>query len=248
MKALAAATLTLLLALSLVCANSEATTYTEDTYDFTALGTQWTIKAQHIVVGEVTNVSFVFQYDEFDPLSAVTVRVDSNITEAIKRANNPGTNPPQRENSEEDTPQTLAFVQTGGPHPDGTITQAVGVRVLDVGDKVFLRICPTIEPIHNNGQVYNLGVGDYGTTYSLEESGNTLDQHTISRGWKGLDTTVIEMARISRATLKQPEQMRTFERQMKQFRHLEKAVRLQKVMNKVATIEAALNLSTISIQ
>ncbi len=118
----------------------------------------------------------------------------------------------------------------------------MGVRVLKQGERVFLRLRSTNAPFEHNGQTVNSGTSEYGTMYSVQEEGDELDQHLISRGWQGLDTTVLQMTRIVRTTLKQPEQMRTLERSMNGLKHLTREARLQIVMNKVANIETELNL------
>ena len=70
----------------------------------------------------MTHVSFVFNYGEFGPLSFVTVRVDWDIKHKIERAENQDTSPQGRQTSEEEretAPQTVTFVQMGGPYSDG---------------------------------------------------------------------------------------------------------------------------------
>ena len=46
----------------------------------------------------------------------------------------------------------------------------------------------------------------------LEARADELDKHIIEEGSSRMDVTVLQMARIVRATLKQPERMRAFER------------------------------------
>ena len=245
-------TLTLILTLSLVCLlNYSPALYPEGAFDFTTLATTTTLEAVHIIVGEVTHVSFVFERGESGPISFVTVRVDKDIKEAIERVDNQATNPPEKKESNgegETPPRTATFVQTGGPYPNGSWVKAAGIRVLKQGDRVFLRLGPTVNLFEYNGQTVNSGTAEFGTTYSIKEEGDDIDQHIIKRGWRGLDTTVLEMTRIVRATLKEPEQMRTFERQMNGFKHLTKEARLQEVMNKVANIETALKLPPLERQ
>lgn len=232
-------TLTLILICLFNHSNVDATTYAEGTWDFTSLATDMTIGANHIIVGEVTAVSLVFHYLDFEPLSAVTVRVLWDAKEEIERVKNQVARP---ENNSD--PRMVSFVQVGGPLPDGDTLQAVGVRVLKVGDRVFLRLRPTVEPIINNGQTYNSTTEDFGTVYSVESVGDKVAQNRIIRGWRKLDMTVLEMTRIVRATLTESEQMRTFERQMSEIRNMPKAARFKQLMDKVGSIETASNLAS----
>lgn len=79
------ATLTLIFTLSIVClTDSSAGLYSPGTWDHTAMATISTLEATHIVVGEVTHVSFVFRQNGSEPLSIVTVRVDKDIKAEIK--------------------------------------------------------------------------------------------------------------------------------------------------------------------
>ena len=83
-------TLTLILTLSLVCLlNYSVASYPEGAWDLTTIATKSTLEATHIVVGEVTHVSFVFYYVGADPLSIVTLRVDKDIKTEIEKDNTP---------------------------------------------------------------------------------------------------------------------------------------------------------------
>ena len=253
--------LILILILSLVCLlNCSASLYPEGTFDFTTLATKRTLEAPHIIVGEVTHVSFVFEREEYAPSSLVTVRVDKDIKGDIERADNQETNPPQRQASGEEgetPPQTITFVQTGGPWHDGGWVKAQGIRLLKKGDYVFIRLAPTAQPVRHNGQTVNSCTAEYGTTYSVEEKGDGIDEHIIKRSWQRLDMTVLEMTRIVRTTLKQPERMRTLERRVSKLKRPNfididagKAPdpRLPVVMNEVKAIEAELELPLLEEQ
>ena len=251
-------TLILIFTLSLVCLLNDSTAlYPEGAFDFTTLATTTTLEAVHIIVGEVTHVSFVFERGDSGPISFVTVRVDKDIKEAIERVDNQATNPPQKKasNGEGETPpRTATFVQTGGPYPNGGWVKAAGIRVLKQGDRVFLRLGPTVNLFEHNGQTINSGTAEFGTTYSVEEKSDDIDQYIIKRSWQRLDMTVLEMTRIVRTTLKQPERMRTLERRVSKLKRPSfmdidagKATdpRLPVVMNEVEAIEAELKLSPL---
>ena len=263
-------TLTLILTLSLVCLlNCSASQYPEGAFDFTTLGTKRTLEATHIIVGKVTHVSFVFEQGFSGPISLVTVRVDKDIKAEIERVDNQETNPPEGQASEKDRktpPQTVTFVQVGGPYPlvkflpffEGGWVTAAGVRVLKRGERVFLRLLPTTSPYKHNGQPANSYTHEFGTMYSVQGEGDDVDQHIISRGWQGIDVTVLQMARIVRATLKRPERMRTLERRVNALKRprryrrrdvlMSPDTRLSIVMNEVAAIETELNLSPLEGQ
>ena len=195
--------------------------YPEGTFDFTTMATATMLEATHIIVGEVTDVSFVFEQGVSGPLSLVTVRVDKDIKAEIQRVDNQETRPQERQSSEEERerpPRTVSFVQVGGPTSDGDIVEAVGIRLLKQGDYVFLRLVPSGYPVTHNGKTVNSCTVEYGTMYSVEEEGDELDQHIIKKGWQDLDVNVMEMTRIVRTTLKRPEEMRTLEREMSGLR------------------------------
>ena len=79
-------TLTMIFTLSLVCLlDCYALLYPSDAFDFTTLNTKRTLEASHIIIGEVTHVSFVFQRESYLPSSLVTVRVDKDIKEQIEQ-------------------------------------------------------------------------------------------------------------------------------------------------------------------
>ena len=72
-----------------------------------------------------------------------------------------------------------------------------------------------------------------------KQKGDNVDEYIINKAWQGVDVDVMEMARIVRTTLKQPETMRTLERQVNT---LEQENRFQTLMDAVAGIEATLDL------
>ena len=89
--------LTLILTLSLVCLHSPASLYPEGTFDFKTMPVTSTLDATHLVVGEITDVSFVFElvfseapeYSSSGPLSIATLRVDWDVKEVFDRARIP---------------------------------------------------------------------------------------------------------------------------------------------------------------
>ena len=203
----------------------EAGMYPEGAFDFTTLGTERILEATHIVVGEVRHVSFVFEYEDWGSLSFVTIRVDKDIKQEIGHVDNQETRPLEGQASKkecETPPQTVTCVQVGGPYPlvkflpffEGGWTTAAGVPVLKRGERVFLRLIPMPSPVEHKGQTANSITHEFGTMYAVREEGGELDKHIIEEGWKGMDVTVLQMARIVRATLKQPERMRTLERRV----------------------------------
>ena len=56
--------------------------------------------------------------------------------------------------------------------------------------------------------------------YAVREEGGKLDKHIIEEGWQGMDVTVLQMTRIVRATLKQPERMRALERRVSKLKRM----------------------------
>lgn len=250
-------TLTLILGLSIVCLlNYSVASYPEGTWDHTTMATKSTLEATHIVVGEVTHVSFVFFQTGPDPLSIVTVRVDKDIKAEIERVAKQATNPvgrvsegddaapPGELTSEDDAPpETVSFVQVGGPWDDGGWVEAIGLPLLKEGDRVFLRLRPTNYTIRHNGNEYNSITDTYGTVYSVQANGDDVDQHIIEKGWQRLDVNVMDMTRIVRTTLERPEAMRTLEREVNGiWRDVPKEVHLNTIMDTVAEIEETLNL------
>ena len=253
------ATLTLMFILSTVCLldDSAASVYLEGAHDHSTMATKMTLEATDIVVGEITDVSLVFEQDTSGLLSIVTVRVDKDIKAEIERvarqATNPvgqvseekGITPPGDLTQEEgDTPpETVSFVQVGGPWGDGTWVKAAGVDLLKNGDYVFLRLKPTIYTVFHEGQEYNSCIDEYGTTFFVQEQGDDIDHYIINEGWQRTDVNVLDMTRIVRTTLEQPETMRTLEREVhERGRIVPNQTRLQTIMNKVAEIEETLNL------
>ena len=240
-------TLTLILTLSLVCLlDCYALLYPSDAFDFTTLNTKRTLEARHIIIGEVTHVSFVFRRGAYLPSSLVTVRIEKDIKEQIDRLTNQGTNPPERQaEGERETPpqRTVTFVQVGGPRRDAAgWVKVSGFRVLKEGDYVFLKLMPAKDPFEHDGHSINSATSSFATTYTVLEDGDDIYNHIIPNAWQGLDMTVIQMARIVRATLKKPEQMRGLEQQMSGLKHLARDVRSQTIMNDITSIETELNL------
>ena len=247
----------------------EAKIYPEGAFDFTTLGTKRTLEAAHIIVGEVTHVSFVFEYEDWGPLSFVTVRLDKDIKREIERVDNQETKPLEGQASEkerETPPQTVTCVQVGGPYPmfkflpffEGGWTTVAGVPVLKRGERVFLKLIPMPSPVEHKGQTANSITHEFGTMYAVREEGGELNKHIIERGWQGMDVTVSQMTRIVRATLKQPERMRALERRVHGLkrmpivfdvngrpRRLQPDGRLPIVMDEVKAIETELNLSPL---
>ena len=237
-------TLTLILTLSLVCFlnNLFALQVVEGTVDFDTLATTSTVNATHLVVGEVIDVSFVFQM-EIDggttgPLSIVTLRVDWDMKKEIERAEND--HPDEDKPDDEPEQQLVLFSQIGGPYPDGGYVEVAGVRLLKVGDYVFLRLSATTFPITNNGVTVNNCTKIHGAVHTIDDKGNDdIAEHIIKRGWRHLDLSVGKMTRIVRVTLKRPEEMRAFERDLDAP---VKESRYQTLMSKVKSIEEELNL------
>lgn len=251
------ATLTLIFALSIVCViDSSAGLYPPGTWDHTAMATISTLEATHIVVGEVTHVSFVFWQEDSEPLSIVTVRVDRDIKAEIERLDNENANSVGRvseeegdvatpgETEEEDsTPDTVSFIQTGGPYEDGDWVEAVGMPLLKVGDNVLLRLKPSNFTVTHNGQEYNSCTDEYGTVYYVQTDGDNVDEYIIKESWQRLDVNVMDMTRIVRTTLEQPETMRTLERRINgNWNAVTNEANLQSVMKAVAEIEEELSL------
>ena len=224
--------------------------------------TDMTLEAKHIIVGKVVHVSFVFAGSQ----SLVTVRVDKNIKREIERADNQETDSPQRQASKKDrkTPaQLVTFVQIGGPYrlfdflpfPSGNWVTAAGVDNVKRGERVFLKLLPTTSPVEHNGKTADSYPQDRGSIYSVRGKGGELDEHIIERGWLGMDVTVLQMTRIVRATLKQPERMRTLVRRVSKLKRMpfvkdaqgryrpkQPDDRLPVVMDEVKAIETELNL------
>ena len=256
----------LIIGLCLVNFSSMGSQYPEDAFDFTIIATERTLEARHIIVGKVTHVSFVFELEGWDTLSFVTIRVDKDLKQEIGHVDNQETKPPEGQVSEKESetpPQTVTFVQVGGPYrlfdflpfPDGDWVTAAGIRTLKRGERVFLKLLPTTSPVEHNKRIANSYPCDHGSIYSVREEGDELDKHIIERGWQGMDVTVLQMTRIVRATLKQPERMRTLERRVSGLkrrpivfdvngrpRRMQPDDRLPIVMDEVGAIETELNL------
>lgn len=251
----------LILTLSLVCLlnHSKSALYPPGTWDHSTMATTSTLEATHIVVGEVTHVSFV----DDNLMSIVTVRVDKDIKAEIKRVAAEDTNPvgnvsedkgdttqptpgeeADRSNLGDDTAlQTVSFIQLGGPWPDGGWAKASGMPLLKKGDNVFLRLKSTGPPVIHSGKEYNSYIDAHGTVYPVQTAGNDVDQYIIKKGWQRLDFNVSEMTRIVRATLEQPETMRTLEQGVNNvWQAVTEEAHTQTIMNKVVDIEDTSNL------
>ena len=238
--------LILILALSLVCLHSPASLYPEGTFDFKTMPVTSTLDATHLVVGEITDVSFVFElvfseepteYSSSGPLSIATLRIDWDMKEVIDRAENP-----KKPKSENET-GTISFVQVGGPAADGHVVEAGGYRLLKKGDYVFLKLVRSNYPVTNNGITARVTTREHGTMYDVEEKGkDNVGDHIILNAWSKLDMTVLDMTRIVRATLKKTEAMRQLNEKMNRLRNLAEAAQLQMIMDKVGEIEKELKL------
>lgn len=239
----------LILLLSLVCVlnDSPASTYTEGAFDFDTLATTTILNAADIVVGEITDVSFVFELQftgaEYPdgsatsgPLSIVTMRVDKDIKAAIEHAENP--------DEPEAATTTVRFVQVGGPYPDGSAIQVVGRRWLERGEYVFVKLVPSDYLVTNNGITVDSCILEYGTTFDVEKKGD-VESHVIKSVWNKLDVPVEEMTRVVRATLKNEDAMRQLDDEMNGLGDLAEATRYQKLMDKAAEIEKKLNLPAL---
>ena len=82
--------------------------------------------------------------------------------------------------------------------------------------------------------------------FDVEKTGDNVDQHMIKNVWNRLNISVLDMIRVVRATLRQPEQMRSLDRKMNELKHLTEEARLEMLMDKVKDIEKALNLPDFS--
>ena len=250
------ATLILILTLSLApfLTTSYALQVVDGSVDLNTIATTSTLDATHLVVGEVIHVSFVFQMDvdggTTGPLSIVTLRVDWDMKKEIEGAEN---DPPKKGKSDEEPEQVVEeleqvvlFSQIGGPYPDGDYVEAAGIRLLELGDYVFLRLSPTTFPITNSAVTVNNCTKAFGAVHTVDDEGNEdIDQHIIKKGWRSLDLTVVEMTRIVRATLKRPEEMRAFERDLT---GPTKELRYKALMDKVKSIEGDLSLRELNHQ
>ena len=237
-------TLLLILTLLLVSGYVSAI-YLEGTWDFESMATTTTEMANHFVVGEVTNVSFVFQHLQGEttsgPISMVTLRVDRDMLSEIERANTPVNERPERNS---DT-QYLEFVQNGGPYPDGDYVEVVGIRRLKVGDYLFLRLIPIGYEVTYNGKTLTSCTVEFGTTYDVTKKASIdVSQYVIKKAWKGLDMSVGDMNRIVRATLRKTERMRTMERNIG-GRANTNGARHRLLMQEVTAIETELNLPAL---
>ena len=209
---------------------------TEDEIDFSTLATTSTLNATQLVVGEVVDVSFVFQQEvnggTTGPLSIVKVSIATDMKEVIGSAEN--------DDPDEDAEQFVSFSQVGGPLPNGDIIEAVGFPLLEVGDYVFLRLPSRRWAITNNGVTVNSCTEIYGTVYAVDKQGNdNVADHVITKAWRNLDLNVADMTRLVRAILRNPEEMRTLERDLNAP---EEDARYEALMNKIEVIEKTLAL------
>ena len=234
---------TLILALSLICYHAFASLVDESTVDFDALATTTTLKATHLIVGEVIEVSFVFE-QEIDggttgPLSIVKVQIATDIKKTIEDAEN--------DEDEDDTPeQFVSFSQVSGPFANGDIVEAEGFPLLEVGDYVFLRLSPRRWSITNNGVTVTSCTEKFGTVYEIDKNGSDdIADHVIMKAWKNLDLSVADMTRIVRATLKRPDEMRTFERNLNAATS---EAGHQALIRKITAIETTLALPNLERQ
>ena len=155
--------------------DSHALLYPSGTFDFATLNTKRTLEANHIIVGEVTNVSSVFERESYSPSSLVTVQIDKDIKNEIERLENQEQNTQgQQVETERQEPgqRTVTFVQVGGPWRGGGWVKVAGFRVLKVGDYVFLRLMPVKTPFEHDGHTINSGTSSYATIYNTKKSGN----------------------------------------------------------------------------
>ena len=237
--------LTLILTLSLVCLHSPASLYPEGTFDFKTIPITSTLDATHLVVGEIADVSFVFElvfseapeYSSSGPLSIATLQVDWDMKETIDSAENP--KKPKSENQTD----TISFVQVGGPTVDGHVVEAEGYRLLRKGDYVFLKLVRSNYPVTNEGVTAHVSTREHGTMYDVEQKGkDNIGGHIIINAWRKLDITVLDMTRIVRATLKKTEAMQLLNEKMNRLRNLAEEAQLQTIMDKVEEIEKELKL------
>lgn len=209
---------------------------TKDTFEYEGITTITTLAARHLIIGEVTHVSSVFEDEFFGPISFVTVRVDKDMMAEMTE--------------DQVTPaRTVSFFQIGGPLTNGAIVKAVGFPLLKGGDYVFLRLMPSGYSVTHNGITVDSCTDEYDTIFFIEDADGGIDQHIIKKCWQGLDVDVMQMTRIVRATLREPHTMRALERQMSELKHcMTKAARVQMVMDQVNKIEASLNLPVFDRQ
>ena len=101
---------------------------------------------------------------------------------------------------------------------------------------------PAKDPFEHDGHLIKSSTSSFATTYTVVEDGDDIYNHIIPSAWQRIDMTVIQMARIVRATLRKPERMRDLERRMSELKHLAQDARSQTVMDEVMDIEEALSL------
>lgn len=234
----------LILVLSLICGHVFASMI-DESVDLSTLATTSTLEATHLIIGEITAVSFTFKQERGNAttghLSIVKARVVNDMKKTIEDAeavaNIDG------ENAEDDaSEQFVYFTQRGGPYQGGGVIEAVGFPLLEVGDYVFLRLLPRIRAITHNGVTAESCTEMIGTVYEIDKQGSRdIADHVIVKSWKNLDLSVDDMTRIVRATLKRPDEMKRFERDSN-------APTKEVLMSRVGAIETALNLPQLEIQ
>ena len=237
-----------ILALSLICCPAFASLVDESTVDFDALATTTTLKATHLIVGEVIEVSFVFEKERGNAttglLSIVKVRVVSDMKKTIEDAEAVAAaeNVDGESDGDDASEQFVFFTQRGGPYEAGGMVEAVGFPLLEVGDYVFLRLSPRTWVITHNGVTVESCIEMFGTVYEIDKNdSDDITDHIIVKSWKDLDLSVNDMTRIVRATLKRPDEMKRFERDSN-------APTKEVLMSRVGAIETALNLPQLELQ
>ena len=238
---------TLILALSLICGHIFASLIDESTVDLDALATSMTVNATHLIIGEVVDVSFVFEKERGNAttglLSIVKVRVVSDMKKTIEDAEAVENVDGESDGAEDDaSEQFVFFTQRGGPYSGGGMVEAVGFPLLEVGDYVFLRLSPRTWVITHNGVTVESCIEMFGTVYEIDKNGSDdIADHIIVKSWKNLDLSVDDMTRIVRATLKSPDEMERFERDSN-------APTKEVLMSRVGAIETALALPELERQ
>lgn len=246
MKAKFFVTLALLFTLSLVCLlNCSALMYPEGSFDFTTLDTKRTLEAMHIVVGEVTHVSTVFKRGDYLPSSLVTVRIEKDIKHLIEHIENQGVKSDAEGERQKSPRRTVTFVQVGGPREDAGWVKVSGFPLLKQGDYVYLKLIPVKQPFDHGGHSIDSATSSFATNYTVLKDGADVFDYVIPSAWQRVDMTVLQIARVVRATHRKPERMRDLERRLSGLKHLAQDVRIQDIMNEVMDIEEGLNLPSL---
>ena len=231
---------TLILVLSLICFHASAS-QPDSSIDLKIIATTSTLKATHVIVGEVTDVSFVFEQEvnggTTGPLSIVKARIVTDMKKITEDAEN---TEPQGETNQSE--QFVSFTQLGGPYSDGGVVEAVGFPLLEVGDYVFLRLSPRSWALTHNGVTVESCIEMYGTVYEIDKNdSDDIANHVIMKAWKDLDLDVDDMTRVVRATLKNPDEMKRFERNSG-------TPTREALIHKISAIETALALPNLERQ